>query len=64
MKTMKLAAVLCDRKVFVSFAEARRACMKGHVKVNNAPVNDADTLIKTGDNIEVYKKWTKTVEIT
>ena len=62
-KKETLARVLCDRGVFASFAEAKRSAWKGHIKVNDKPINNAMTEVKTGDHIEVYNKWSKTIEL-
>lgn len=62
-KKETLAKVLCDRYVFASFAEAKRSAWKGHIKVNGKPINNVMTEVKTGDHIEVFNKWSKTVEL-
>ncbi len=58
-----LKNVLCERGFCASFAEARRLCLKGHVKVNDKACNDAEALIKTGDYIDVFNRGSRVVEI-
>lgn len=62
-KTAAITTVLCERHVFVSAAEARRAIFKGAVKVNGLVTNDILKRIQTGDFIEVHNRYAQIVNL-